>query len=262
MKNLLLTIILFLSFSFESFAEDAITITYGADYKPFAWGEEGISYGVQKDFVEEILGKRLGIKVIHETCPWARCQQLVREGLKDGFFTVPTPQRAQYTKASSLPFYVTHFVMHTSKNNPNIKHLKTITSLKELEKTQSIRHIHMLGSGWHINALKNMKNISTIPDASNIPMMLKLLRADLYIEQAEMFRYQAKKAGVLDELVTLNETSIRKLGWHIFIGNKSKYQALIPKINQILARLHASGELEKIKQKIFLKYGIYLPISN
>jgi len=120
----------------------------------------------------------------------------------------------------------------------------------------------MLGSGWHINALKNMKNISTIPDASNIPMMLKLLRADLYIEQAEMFRYQAKKAGVLDELVTLNETSIRKLGWHIFIGKKSKYQALIPKINQVLARLHASGELEKIKQKIFLKYGIYLPISN
>ncbi|NRA15566.1 MAG: transporter substrate-binding domain-containing protein [Oceanospirillaceae bacterium] len=262
MKSLLLTIALCLSFSFDSFAEDAIRITYGSYYKPFAWGEEGVPYGVQKDFVEEILGKRLGIKVIHEACPWARCQALVREGSRDGFFTVPTPERAQYTKTSSLPFYETHFVMHTSKNNPNIKQLKAITSLKDLEKIQNLMHIHMLGSGWHINALKNMKNIITIPDASNIPMMLKLLRADVYIEQAEMFRYQAKKAGVLDELVTFNEPSIRKLGWHIFIGNKSKYQYLIPKINQILESLRASGELEKIKHQIFLKHGIGPQISN
>ena len=69
MKNLLLMIALCLSFTFDSFAENAITITYGSDYKPFAWDEEDVPYGVQKDFVEEILGNRLGIKVIHETCP-------------------------------------------------------------------------------------------------------------------------------------------------------------------------------------------------
>ncbi|NRA15567.1 MAG: transporter substrate-binding domain-containing protein [Oceanospirillaceae bacterium] len=262
MKKILLTIAFYISLSLNSFAGDAITIIYGADYKPFAWGEEGAAYGVQKDFVEEILGKRLGIKVIHETCPWARCQDLVREGLKDGFFTIPTSERALYTKTSSLPFYETHFVMHTSKNNPYIKQLKAITSLKDLEKIQSLKHIHMFGSGWHKNALKNMKYISTINDASQIPMMLKLLRVDVYIEGAEMFRYQAKKAGILDELVTFNEPSIRELGWHIFIGNKSKYQYLIPKINQILERLRASGELEKIKHQIFLKYGINPPISN
>jgi len=101
-----------------------------------------------------------------------------------------------------------------------------------------------------------MKDVSTIPDASNIPMMLKLLRADVYIEQAEMFRYQAKRSGVLDEVLTLNEPSIRKLGWHIFISKKSKYQFLMPKISAMLEMLRASGELEKIKQKIFLKHEI------
>lgn len=262
MKNLLLVFVFCILFGFNSFAEDGITITYGADYKPFAWGEEGVPFGVQKDFVEEVLGKRLGIKVTHEACPWARCQDWVREGKKDGFFTVPTPDRATYTTASSLPFYETHFVMHTSKNNPNIEQLKTVKSIKDLEKMQNLNHIYMLASGWHINALKNMKIISTVTDASNIPMMLKLLRADVYIEQAEMFRYQAKKAGVLDDLLTLNEPSIRKLGWHLFIGEKSKNQYLLPKINEMLETLRASGELEKIKQEIFIKYEIGIPISS
>ena len=126
----------------------------------------------------------------------------------------------------------------------------------------NIRHIHMLGSGWHMNALKNMKHVFTITDASNIPMMLKLLRADVYIEQDEMFRYQATRAGIIDELLTLKEPSIRKLGWHIFISERSKYQDLMPKINEMLSTLQASGELEKIKQDLFLKYGIDVPKSN
>ncbi|OUR78110.1 hypothetical protein A9Q83_09020 [Alphaproteobacteria bacterium 46_93_T64] len=256
MITLILAIVFCISFSFNSYAENTITITYGADYKPFAWGEEGVPFGVQRDFVEEILGNRLGIKVIHEACPWARCQNFVREGTRDGFFTVPTPARAEYTITSSIPFYETHFVMHTSKKNPNIEQLKTVTSIMDLERMHNLRHIHMLGSGWHENVLRNMKDVSTIPDASNIPMMLKLLRADVYIEQAEMFRYQAKRSGILDEVLTLNEPSIRKLGWHIFIGKKSKYQFLMPKISAMLETLQASGELKKIKQEIFLKHEI------
>ncbi|MCJ8295716.1 MAG: transporter substrate-binding domain-containing protein, partial [Colwellia sp.] len=256
MKNQLLAALFCVSVSFVCFAETAITITYGADYKPFAWSEDGMPMGIQRDFVEEILVKRLGLKVIHESCPWARCQVLVEQGVKDGFFTVPTPQRTTYTLASKLPFYQTHFVMHSSINNQYIKQLSLVTSLKDLEKIVGLRHIHMLGSGWHINALKNMKNVSTILDASNIPMMLKLQRADVYIEQAEMFRYQAQKSGVLDEVITFTKPSIRKLGWHIFIGNKSKYQFLIPQINQLLDSLQASGKLEKIKQRIFIKHGI------
>lgn len=136
-----------------------------------------------------------------------------------------------------------------------------MTSLADLEQLDKLRHIHMLGSGWHINALKNMQHVSTITDASDIPMMLKLQRADVYIEQAEMFIFQAKKAGVFEEVVTFQQPSIRKLGWHIFIGHKSKFQFLMPKINKTLEELQASGELEKIKQQIFSKYGIETPAS-
>ena len=180
---------------------------------------------------------------------------MVREGKVDGFFTVATPARAEYT-ISSLPFYETHFVMHTSKHNQNVARLKTVKSLKDLEKLHNIRHIYMLGSGWHENALKNMKNVTKNVDASTIPIMLKRQRADVYIEQSEMFRYQAKERGVLEEILTLNEFTMKKLGWRIFIGNKSKHQHLIPEINAMLEKLRASGELEKIKSDIFKNNGI------
>lgn len=251
-----LSIIFLITFSVNCFADNVITITYGSKYKPFAFGNNSVAYGVQKDFVEKILSEKMGIKVNHEAYPWRRCQKYVREGIKDGFFTVATAERAEYTIHSSIPFYETNFVMHTSKRNRNVARLKTVKSLKDLEAMHGIKHIYMLGSGWHENALKNMKNVITTPDASTIPLMLALQRADVYIEQSEMFRYQAKEKGILDELLTLNEPPMKKLGWHIFIGKKSKHQSLMPKINDMLEQLQASGELEKIKMEIFKKYGI------
>lgn len=258
MKRMLTLLIISFSILFPTniFAEHTLTITYGSKYKPFAWGENGIPYGIQMDFVEEILSKRMGIKVKHEVYPWKRCQKYVREGEKDGFFTVPTPVRAEYTIKSTIPFYKTHFVMHTSKKNPNIERLKKVKSLADLEKMNDISHVYMLGSGWHENALKNMKTIHKIPNASKIPLMLTTLRADVYIEQTSMFLYQAKKLNISEQVLTFNEPSIRELGWHIFIGKKSKHQSLMPKINKMLETLQSSGELEKIKLEIFKRYGI------
>ncbi len=218
-----ISILFIIAFSVNGYSQESITIVYGAHYKPFAWGENNIAYGVQKDFVEAVLGGKMGIKVKHEAYPWKRCQRMVREGSVDGFFTVATPERAEYTM-SSAPFYETHFVMHTGKLNPNVARLKTVRSLEELERLHNINHIYMLGSGWHENALKNMKNITKNVDASTIPIMLKRQRADVYIEQAEMFRYQAKEKGVLEDILTLNEFTMKDLGWRIFIGNKSKHQ--------------------------------------
>lgn len=253
---ILLSLVFLITFSSNCFSEDVLTITYGSQYKPFAWGKNSVAYGIQRDFVEKILVEKMGIKVNHEVYPWKRCQIYVKEGIKDGFFTVPTPERSEYTINSSIPFYETHFVMHTSRQNPKIERLKTVKSLMDLESMPDIKHVHMLGSGWHENALKKMKVVYTSVDASAIPLMLKFQRADVYIEQSEMFRYQAKEKGILKEILTMKEPSIRKLGWHLFISKKSKNIALMPKINNMLEKLKISGELEKIKLEIFKKNGI------
>jgi len=198
----------------------------------------------------------MGLKVSHHPCPWKRCQKMVELGLKDGFFTVPTPARANYTSKSIVPFYKTFFMMHTSKNNPNLEKLKAIRSIKELESMPDIRHVHMFGSGWHEKALRGMPTVMTVGDSSLIPNYLVRGRADVYIEQSELFRYQVKAKGISDKILTLKEHPIQELGWHIFIGKESKHRTLIPEINKVLMALKASGELDQIKLVLFEKYGI------
>lgn len=233
-----------------------ISLTYGADYKPFAWEEMGLAVGVQKDFVEAILVNELGIRVDQVACPWARCQIRVKEGEEDAFFTVPKAERAEYTIATDIPFYETRFLMHTSRLNKQLKPLSAVKSLKDLEAIPNIRHVHMLGSGWHKNALKDMKIVYTIPDASNIPVILDTQRADLYIEQYEMFHYQAKLHGLEARMLTFPEPQIRQLGWHLFIAKNSPALKLMPEINQKLKELKLSGRLEEIRKEIFSNYGL------
>ncbi|HOP30272.1 MAG TPA: transporter substrate-binding domain-containing protein [Spirochaetota bacterium] len=256
-NNIIIPILLILFLSIDCKAKDIITIVYGSQYKPFSWGgDDLVAHGVQRDFVEEILVNRLGLTIKHEAYPWKRCQIYVENGEKDGFFTVTTNERKKFTITSSIPFYKTYFVMHTGKNNPNIALLNTVTSITDLEKMQNLKHIYMRASGWHKENLKRMKNVYEITDSSTIPLMLKMLRYDLYIEQEEMFRYQAKNMGVLEDVVTLDKPILNVAAWHIFISKKSRYQSIIPRINSMLLKLQKSGELEKIRIKIFRKNGI------
>lgn len=238
------------------FSDESLTIVYGADYKPFSWIEDGKAVGIQIDFVEEILSARLGIKVRHEAYPWARAQQMVRTGEKDGFFTVPTEERAGYATRSEKPFYITNFVMHTSTSNPIQNILVKIKSLQDFNNHPEIRHVHMLGSGWHNSALKDLENVQTVIDSSVIPRFLIYGRADVYIEQEEIFRYQARAQGLLDEIISISDNPIQSLGWHLFIGNESDYLYLVPEINELLKEMKANGELEELKMRLFSKYGI------
>lgn len=251
-----LLILSLLAFSPYLFAEEFMTVVYGSDYKPFAWGEEEQAFGIQRDFVEAVLVKEMGLSIKHEALPWARCQILVKQGLKDAFFTVPTEERAEYTITTVYPFYKTRFLMHTRKGNPAISQLAQVRGLKDLEAIPSIRHIYMLGSGWHEYHLKHMKHINRLKDSTKIPLMLELGRADLYIEQEEMFRYQANELGVTKNMLTFETPVIQEMNWHLFIGKKSPHQSLMTNINQTLQRLTESGELEKIKRRIFKQYGI------
>lgn len=256
LKHKFLSALLLIVTYLASASSDEITIGFGEAYKPFAWNENGVASGVQADFVKEILRNQLGLQVNLIACPWRRCQQLVQSGEIDGFFTVPTAERETYTVKTDLPFYYTNFVMHTAKDNPNLPKFMAVKDLADIKKLPNIIHIYMHGSGWHKQELKHVTRRVEIQDALLIPKMLVLKRADLYIEQAEMFRYQANSLGLLDNIFTLNQPIIYEMPWHLFISKQSPHITQLPTINHRLAGLKASGELEKIKMTIFTKNGI------
>lgn len=120
----------------------------------------------------------------------------------------------------------------------------------------ALRHVHMLGSGWHEAALKDMRRVERVIDAARIPQMLAMQRADVYIEQLEMFRFQAQEQGLLNEVISFPEISMRKVGWHLFFSKKSKHRGLLPKIDEVRHQMKASGELEQVKRDIFQRNGI------
>lgn len=238
------------------YAGQPLTVVYGDAYKPFAWERDGEIVGVQPDFVNAILVEEMGLSVIHEPCPWKRCQRQVELGQRDAFFTVPTEERATYTVRTQQPFYTTHFVLHTAKDNPFVERLKSVSSLEELSGMKALRHVYMLGSGWHETHLAGVARVKTAQNSSSIPLILARNWADVYVEQRELFRFQAQAAGLEDELVSLDQNALRTLGWHLFIGEKSEHAELIPRIDAVLRELADSGELERIKARIFARYGM------
>jgi ABC-type amino acid transport substrate-binding protein len=237
-------------------AAQEITIVYGDAYKPFAWGVGLDAKGVQRDFVQRILVDKMGLKVKHEVLPRRRAQTYVRDGERDGFFTVPTDERASYTEATALPFYETNFVMHAARSNPRAAALRNVKSLQDLKAMREMRHIHMLGSGWHMEALQGLPQVEQATDASRIPAMLVNLRADVYIEQLEMFRFQAAEQGLSEQIISFPEVPLRRMGWHLFLGKKSPHRHLLPKINEVLRQMKATGELDRVKREIFERHGI------
>ena len=237
-------------------AAEEITIVYGDAYKPFSWGSGFDAKGVQRDFVQRILVDKLGLQVRHEVLPWRRAQIYVRNGERDGFFTVSTQERLSYTEATTLPFYETSFVMHTARSNPRARTLQSVKSLQDLKALPELRHIHMLGSGWHEAALKGLPHVAQATDASRIPAMLAQQRADVYIEQAEMFRFQAEEQGLLGQIVSFSDAPMHRVSWHLFFGKNSPHRDLLPRINELLRKLKASGELDRIKREVFERNGI------
>ncbi|WP_020406256.1 substrate-binding periplasmic protein [Hahella ganghwensis] len=231
-----------------------MTIAFAENYPPFSWSEGKHEVkGILKDILHEVLEDRLGLSVSYDTYPWARGQQLVREGLVDAFFTIPNSDRLTYTEVSLWPLFASDYYMYTGKNNPNIPVLKEITTLAELKTHSYLTHSYILGGGWHGENLGDVENKWIEQDSKKILKLLEFNRADVYIEQRPLMHYQMKILGYKDEILEM-PAQLDTTKWHLCISKKSPYTIILPMLNDLLGTLATSGELRKINQKIFDRY--------
>ncbi len=243
-----------LIFSFPSFAKaETMTIQYAQDFEPFSWLDDGRVQGILVDFLDEILGKRMGISLKHEVGPWARSQLMVRNGERDAFFTIPTAQRRQYTEISALPLFSSDFVLYTGANNPNIEILRSITKLADFLRYYELIHISIRGSGWHNAYLKKIKYHNHVDDSKDILTLLKEHRADVYIEQESLVRYQMNRLGMKDFIVEIPNV-MDSTDWSLCVGKKSAFVSIMPAFNALLEQMTTDGSLEKLREEIFSKY--------
>ncbi|MBI9092048.1 MAG: transporter substrate-binding domain-containing protein [Desulfobacterium sp.] len=229
-------------------------IQYATGYEPFSFSDDGHgARGILVDLMDEILGRQMGIPIVHEICPWARCQHRVEHGKRDAFFTIPTPRRRGYTTVSRLPVFSSPYILFTGVNNPRIDEIRRIKSLDELRKHTNLSNACILGGGWHKTNLKGVKHLSQVLNSTKIMELLKHSRADIYIEQTLLVRYQLKQLGMQADIVEIPNV-MDMTHWHLCIGKKSPFVNLMPAIDKKLEQMQQSGALKKLQEKIFRKY--------
>ncbi len=249
----LATILVLVAFTHTLQAAE-LKVVYAQGYLPFSWSDEdGKVQGAEIDFINEILNKRMGIKVNHNVYPWARAQSLVKKGSADAFVTIPNAKRRRYTQVSDTPLFNSNFLMHTGSRNPKIPQLKKIDSLEQLLTDKNIVHGHIVGGGWH---KLNLKSASLVQKATNSLQIMEMLdrnRIDVYIEQAPLIRYQMKILGFEERIVELPQV-MAETQWHICIGKNSAYLKIMPDLNKLLKKMQDDGSLVKLQKKIFSQY--------
>ena len=249
----LVAILALLTFT-HTLQANELKVVYAQGYLPFSWSDEdGQAQGAEIDFINEIIKKRMGIKVSHHVYPWARAQSMVKKGSADAFVTIPNAKRRQYTVVSDIPFFSSNFLMHIGSSNSKISKLKKISSLAQLLTYQDIIHGHIVGGGWH---KLNLKSANLVQKATNSLQILEMLhrnRIDVYIEQAPLIRYQMKVLGFEGRIVELPQV-MDETQWHICISKKSAFVKIVPELNQLLKKMQGDGSLAQLQKKIFSQY--------
>lgn len=229
-------------------------LVYAEGYQPFSWrGKDQSIHGILISVLDELLVKRLKIKVVHEACPWARCQLLVKEGNADAFFTIPNETRRTYTKVTRHPLLVSDFILFTGSNNKNLDKLKRINSLLELKADPDLSHAYIIGGGWHIKNLEGVKKVELVKNSTQVLEILAINHADVYVEQAALVNYQIKEIG-LNGQITAIPNVMDTTNWHLCIGKTSPHIDIVDRVDELIKELKDKREFDQIIAKVKAQY--------
>ena len=246
-KSLLIVIMAFVfCLPIRGYSAEKIFRLSHDDYKPFHWYDKDTqeTKGVFIDMIEEILGNRLGYKIVYTEYPWKRAQLQVHNGKEDAYITTPTSERLKYTEVGEKPFIVMQKVIFTYSNNPKIELLRNIKNFEDL---RQFKVLDYLGNGWGKKRLVEETVIS--PDYSpTIDSVLKKLaakRGDIFIEDSTIVNYNIRILGLSKEIVEL-PIILETTEFKLCISKKSSFKNDIDKVDKIISDMIKDGALTRI----------------
>ena len=222
------------------------------DYKPYIYkGSDGKPHGIFKDIMTEIF-KRLKIPLKCYLYPWPRSQAVVKSGKADGMITVYTKERMKFLKATD-PILIIHEKILARSDNPKIKQIIKIKSIKELK---NYKLVETIGAGWSKEHYKNFPFVIWAPNFANVVLMIANGRADIYVLPElvaisrinELIKKYPQYAKNLKKLV-IGKNSLANLKFRLLIRKDSPYVKIIPEINTILKHMKKDGSYYNILKK-------------
>ncbi len=237
-------LLLFIILNGTLLAQEPFKVVYFENFAPYSWEENGQMQGILIDVVNEVIHKHLGLEIIHSGYPWIRAQKMVGTGIADAFVTIPTPERKNYIEASIYPVIISTVTIFTSTGNSRIPELMAIP-IDNNEGLKKFSMLGYLGDNSSRNIYKDWTNIYWLPFIDDVLKKIALGGGEIFIQTAEVTRYNIMKLGLQDKIVEVPNVQMY-LSFHLCIGKKSDYVNILPEFDNILKQLEEDGKLEEI----------------
>lgn len=228
--------------TFLSAEENEMTIVHSF-FEPFIWAENGKSKGVYVDVLTEALENRMGISVTFLELPWKRAQASVKRGIYDGFVTLETPERSEYSIACKVPVAVASMGVTTYVGHPRIEEMKRINQVTDL---RDYRLIAYLGHGWAERYLKDYSIQFSGKDLATVLAMLDKHRGDMTVEPVEIVSYNIQKLDLKDRVQVVPGVSLSNLEFKLLISKMSRFTKHIDQLESVLLSMKEDGTFDEI----------------
>lgn len=238
----LTTLSVLLSISSVAYGEEQMKMTYFNNFPPFSWSaEDGTMKGILVDVMDQFVGEEMGIPLSHQGFPWARAQQMVKEGDADGFVTVPTPARQEYTDTGKEEVIMSKMVIFVKKGSSKAEEIRAAKGLSDLKELSIIDYV---GNGWGDKNLEGFKR-HLAPKMDNVFQMLVGDRGDLCITDSVVGWYTIKQLGLQDKIEEM-PLVLDQVPFVLCVRKGSKYSDIVEKLDAALKEARETGKLQQI----------------
>ncbi|GAB3258378.1 substrate-binding periplasmic protein [Chitinimonas naiadis] len=232
-------------------ATTPLRLAYFETYSPLSFrGDQGMQ-GILIDLFDEILGKRLGIPLVHSGYPWVRAQSLVQSGEQDGMCTVATPERLDYTIASTEPVLTMPIRLFAAADSPLLPKLQAVRSLDELRQLKPTV-LSYIGNGWARDKLDGLQ-VDWGGNFQEAVRKLVLGRGDVIVENAITMQYTLKQQDPQRKIRMLPNT-LEESRFSLLISRRATQQSLLPTFDEALRKF----KREEGYARVFERYGVRL----
>jgi ABC-type amino acid transport substrate-binding protein len=215
-------------------------------FPPLTFQENGKARGIFIDICEEILKKRMGLAVEYEEQDWRTCQAKVRQGLSDGFFTTPTPERLSYLETHINTAYPFDWVVWTYADHPQLDRIKRIRNAKDIL-AAGLSVVTYPGNGWMESNIEKA-GVKVIYNKDEFKALAQK-KADIIIEEPLVGREKMKQAGVAVRKLVEIQVVLRSTPFQLLIGKNSPYADILPEFDRQIRQIKADGTLARIIAK-------------
>ncbi|CAH0537717.1 substrate-binding periplasmic protein [Vibrio marisflavi] len=243
-RNFAFSILLmpFLVFS-ETKSELTINHSY---FKPYVWAEKGeASQGIYVDILKEAIEVRMNIPIKFQSYPWTRAQMNVQKGIDDGFITIPTSERLEYSIANEVPIIIEKVAVFTYPSHPERVTLEKAQTINDLKPYKIISY---LGNGW---AKKNLVDHEVDYGSKDLLVSLQKLikrRGDIIVGSKIVTLYNLKKYNLIHQITRVADLK-KQVNLKLLIGRKSEYRAILKQLDSTLKQMEKDGTRDKIISK-------------